>query len=136
MTMENHDKYNFLAARRSVSPPARFLFRKNPGERDENPQNHDRLKADRANDPFQYVSLYFGNVGFEFGPYFRNIGFEFGLKRRPIRLGGKIVMACFPQGFGERVGLLGRKMAFVPQCAGQAKGVEEKRGHACNMALD
>ena len=44
-----------------------FLFRENPGERDERSQNHDRLKADRANDPLQNIGLYLGNISFEFG---------------------------------------------------------------------
>lgn len=110
-----------------------FLFRKNPDERDERSQNHNRLKADRANDPLQNVGLYFGNIGFEFGPHFGNIGFEFGLNGRQIRLGGQIIMARFPQGFGERLGLLGREMASFPQRAGQAKGVEEKGIHPRNM---
>ena len=72
------------------------------------------------------------NVGLDFG----NIGFEFGLKRRQIRLRGKILMARFPQGFGERLGLLGREMAFIPQCAREAKGVEEKGTHRRNMKRD
>jgi hypothetical protein len=33
---------------------------------------------------------------------------------------GKIVVARLPQAFGERFGLLGRKMAFIPQHAGEA----------------
>ncbi len=102
-----------------------FLFRKNPGERDERSQNHDGLKANRANDPLQNVGLYFGNICFEFG-----------LKCRQIRLRGKIIMRRFPQGFGERLGLLRREMAFIPQRAGQAKGIEEKGAHPRNMALD
>jgi hypothetical protein len=106
-----------------------FLLRKNPDERDERAQDHDGLKADRANDPLQNVGLHFGNIGFEFGPYFGEIG----PKCRQIRLGGKIIMARFPQGFGERLGLLGREMALVPQRAGEAKGVEEKSAHPRNM---
>jgi hypothetical protein len=102
-----------------------FLFRKNPGERDEGAQNHDRLKADRANDPLQNV-----------GPYVGDIGFEIGLKGRQICLRGKIIMRRFPQGFGKRLGLLRREMAFIPQRAGQAKGVEEKGAHPRNVALD
>jgi hypothetical protein len=43
------------------------------------------------------------------------------------------MMARFPQGFGEHLGLLGREMAFFPQRAGQAKGVEEKGIHPRNM---
>jgi hypothetical protein len=84
-----------------------FLFRKNPGERDERCQNHNGLKADRADDPLQNAGLHFGNIGFEFG-----------LHGRQIRLGGKIVMPRIPQGFGERLGLLRREMAFIPQRAG------------------
>ena len=91
-----------------------FLVRKNPNERDERAQNHNRLKAARADDPFQNVGLRFGNIGFEFDPYFGEIG----LKHRQIRLGGKITLRRFPQGFGERLGLLGREMAFLPKRAG------------------
>jgi hypothetical protein len=89
-----------------------------------------------VDEPLQNVGLDFGNIGFEFRPYFGNIGFEFGLKRRQIRLRGKILMARFPQGFGERLGLLGREMAFIPQCAREAKGVEEKGTHRRNMKRD
>jgi hypothetical protein len=88
---------------------------KNLDGRDERPQNHHRLKADRANDPLQNVSLYFGEISFESG-----------LKCRRVRLSGKIIMRRFPRGFGERLGLLRREMACIPQRAGEDKGVEEK----------
>ena len=45
---------------------------------------------------------------------------DLGLKDRQIRLGGEIVVGGFAQGFGERLGLLGREPALVPQRAEEA----------------
>jgi hypothetical protein len=79
------------------------------------------LKADRSHDPFEDIGLDLGDLGLEL---------------RQIRLGGKIVMRCFPQGLGERLRLLGRKMSFVPQRPGQAKGIEKNCTHQRNMKRD
>jgi hypothetical protein len=45
---------------------------------------------------------------------------DLGLKDRQVRLGGEIVVGGFAQGFGERLGLLGREPALVPQRAEEA----------------
>jgi hypothetical protein len=45
-------------------------------------------------------------------------------------------MRRFLQGFGERLGLLRREMAFIPQPAGEAKGVKEKGARPRIMERD
>ncbi len=108
---------------------------------------HNGLEVRGSHDPFVHVVLQSGNfvlefdlepgdIRFELSLNRSDIGFELGLnsrdlglKDRQIRLGGEIVVGGFAQGFGERLGLLGREPAFVPQRAEEATRIEQNTGH-------
>lgn len=102
---------------------ARSSLRENTRERHQRAEDHQGLKADRADDPFENISLGLGELRLE-------LAFE----SRQIRFGGEIVLPRFPQRFGERLGLLGGEMPFVPQRAGQTESIEKERAHSPNMA--
>jgi hypothetical protein len=130
-------------------------FRENSDERDDGSQRRNSLKADRSHDPFEDIGLDFGDIALEFGiefgphlgdigselgphlgdigselgPYLGDIGSELGLNSCQIGLGGEILVCCFAQGLGERLSLLRRKTAFVPESSRQAKRIEQNGEH-------
>jgi hypothetical protein len=94
---------------------------------------HNGLEARGSHDPFVHVVIQSGNFVLEFDLEPGDIRFELslnrrdlGLKDRQIRLGGEIVVGGFAQGFGERLGLLGREPTFCPRRVRERRRVSNR----------